>query len=113
MAQLNQAQTETPQRYASADTRRFAPTDRFRLAIVADSADALATKLQIAAKQLALPAARPLLERQGIFYRQLGGKRRVWPCYSQARDRSIPACCASWSIMCRRPHMVSASPFCG
>ena len=72
IAQLNQAQTETLQRFAAADTRRFGPADRFRLAIVADSAATLATKLQTAAKQIAMPSARPLLERQGIFYRQLG-----------------------------------------
>jgi acyl transferase domain-containing protein/acyl carrier protein len=48
----------------------FAATDTFRLAVVADSATALADKLRLARPQLDNLAARNVLEQQGIFYRQ-------------------------------------------
>jgi acyl transferase domain-containing protein/NADP-dependent 3-hydroxy acid dehydrogenase YdfG len=55
----------------SAVGRPFGPTDRFRLAIVADSVDALTRKLKLARPQLNNIAARQVLEQQGIFSRQL------------------------------------------
>ena len=54
---------------------RFSAADCARLAIVAADADALRQKLQVAAKQFQNPAAAPVLQQHGIFYRQLGGAR--------------------------------------
>ncbi len=45
----------------------FAPEASWRLAVVVDSADALAPKLRLAADQLANPQSRVVLEEQGVF----------------------------------------------
>jgi len=44
------------------------PAGSFRMAIVASTADELKTKAALAAKQIANPAARPLLAEKGIFW---------------------------------------------
>ncbi|MDH3719371.1 MAG: acyltransferase domain-containing protein, partial [Planctomycetota bacterium] len=49
----------------------FAAQDQFRLAVVADSTATCRRKVELARKQLTNPAAQPLLEQQGIFFRQL------------------------------------------
>ncbi len=54
--------------FGSAESTQFQPTDRCRLAIVAESPDDLAAKLELSAKHLERPAARPLLVEKGIFY---------------------------------------------
>jgi acyl transferase domain-containing protein len=55
--------------------RRFADKDRYRLAIVADSAASLEKKLQLAATQLSNTAAREVLEQQGIFFREVSSQK--------------------------------------
>jgi acyl transferase domain-containing protein/NAD(P)-dependent dehydrogenase (short-subunit alcohol dehydrogenase family) len=72
---LAEAASQGSSLFAAAQSSRFTPADRVRLAIVAETPAALAQKLGTAAKQLHSPAARPVLEQQGIFYRQLGPRR--------------------------------------
>ncbi len=55
--------------FAAAAGSRFNPSDRFRLAIVADTPDALAEKLALAAKQMGDQSANAVLESRGIYYR--------------------------------------------
>ncbi len=62
-------------RGAAAATRSFVLADRFRLAIVADSAETLAGRLRLARPQLDNLAARNVLEQQGIFYRPVPSVR--------------------------------------
>jgi len=69
---LAQAAAAGPSLYATATATRFTPADRVRLAVVAENPAALAQRLQTAAKQVASPTVRTVLEQQGIFYRQLG-----------------------------------------
>jgi len=71
-ARLSEVAPSGPELFATAETTRFTPADRARLAIVAESPVTLAQKLQMAARQIAAPAARQVLEQQGIFYRPLG-----------------------------------------
>ncbi len=61
--------------FANAQTARFTPADRARLAVVADSAEMLAEKLQVACKQMSNPAAQPFLEQHAIFCRTPGERR--------------------------------------
>ncbi|MBT6154257.1 MAG: acyltransferase domain-containing protein [Planctomycetaceae bacterium] len=61
--------------YEAADATSFQPADRFRLAIVAESADDLAAKLKMAGAQLGRPAARQLLGEKGIFYGETSSQR--------------------------------------
>lgn len=56
--------------YAGAEISRYTTWDRARLAIVANSPGALAKKLRLASERMAHPGARPVLEEQGIFYRE-------------------------------------------
>jgi acyl transferase domain-containing protein len=60
---------------AFGEPTEFVAADRLRLGVVASSADALAKKLQIAAKQFANPDAQPVLDQQGCFYRRLPVRR--------------------------------------
>ena len=69
------AQGDCKTLFANAPTARFAPTDRVRLAVVADSPEMLVEKLQTASKQIANLASRPILEQHGIFCRTLGPRR--------------------------------------
>ena len=64
------AQTSPAEWWTESATARFQPSHRARLAIVAASADMLAQKQAIAAKQLLQAAAAPVLQQQGIFYRR-------------------------------------------
>ena len=91
--------------FANAAASRFVPADRVRLAIVAESAEALSQKLQSAAKQLGNPAALPVLEQQGCFYRHLTaeppriallfpGQGSQYPGMLQELVRDIPAAAA-------------------
>ncbi|WDI40985.1 type I polyketide synthase [Bremerella sp. P1] len=50
--------------------KKFAPSDAFRLAIVADSLASFTKKLAMASSQLGNASAQQVLEQQGIFYRQ-------------------------------------------
>ena len=68
---LQAALADPQQAFASAGSQSFTPADRARLAIVASSAEALAKKLTLAAKQFANADAQAVLEQQGCFYRQL------------------------------------------
>jgi acyl transferase domain-containing protein len=61
--------------YETADATAFQSADRCRLAVVAESADDLATKLKLAGAQLGRPAARQLLGEKGIFYGEVGSQR--------------------------------------
>ncbi|HEY1601537.1 MAG TPA: beta-ketoacyl synthase N-terminal-like domain-containing protein, partial [Pirellulales bacterium] len=61
--------------FAAAPSISFAPEHRVRLAVVAGSAEMLSQRLQTAAKQMGNPAALPVLEQQGCFYRQVGADR--------------------------------------
>ena len=70
-AKLEAAQANPAAAFAAANQTKFTPADRSRLAIVASSAEALAKKLQLAAKQFTNPDARTVLEQQGCFYRQV------------------------------------------
>ncbi|PQO44279.1 type I polyketide synthase [Blastopirellula marina] len=64
--------------FAAADAKKFAPADKVRLAVVADSAEALVKKLTMAAPQLGNSASRQVLEQQGIFCREpLATKPRI------------------------------------
>jgi acyl transferase domain-containing protein/acyl carrier protein/NAD(P)-dependent dehydrogenase (short-subunit alcohol dehydrogenase family) len=72
LQRLSEAATNGSSLFAGASATRFAPTDRVRLAIVAENPAALAQKLLTATKQVASPGARTVLEQQGIFFRQLG-----------------------------------------
>ncbi|MEX0679047.1 MAG: SDR family NAD(P)-dependent oxidoreductase [Pirellulales bacterium] len=63
--------------FESSLRRRFAEPDRMRLAVVADSAAMLATKLAMALKQMDNPAAQTVLEQQGVFYREARSDTRI------------------------------------
>ncbi|MFI4876049.1 MAG: beta-ketoacyl synthase N-terminal-like domain-containing protein, partial [Blastopirellula sp. JB062] len=64
--------------WVSAESNQFAPTDKVRLAVVADSSQALAKKLTMALPQLGNSASRQVLEQQGIFCREpLSTKPRI------------------------------------
>jgi acyl transferase domain-containing protein len=56
--------------YGRAAETRYETGDHARLAIVASNAGTLGKKLGLAAAQLTDPAARPVLEEQGIFWRE-------------------------------------------
>ena len=55
----------------------FAANDRFRLAIVGESVEDITSKLTLAEKQLANPAARPLLAEKGIFVNEVTEQPRT------------------------------------
>ena len=77
-ARLAEAAANPQAAFAAGRTSRFTPADRSRVAIVAASTDALAKKLQMAARQFAAPEAQVVLEQQGCFYRQVpAGRPRV------------------------------------
>ena len=80
----------------------FADQDRFRLAVVADSPDTLGRKLQLARGQFNNPAARSVLEQQGVFYRQLPATACAWSAYFLVKVRSTTGCSANWCATCRR-----------
>ena len=63
-----------PDRAWTSTAARFVPTDRARLAIVAQTPDDLAGKLKLAEEQGSLLAARGALAEQGIFIRELTDK---------------------------------------
>ncbi|TWT34283.1 type I polyketide synthase [Blastopirellula retiformator] len=76
--QTQVAAAEPVQLYQAAESIKFSPTDKIRLAIVADSAEALAKKLAMASPQLGNSASRQVLEQQGIFCREpLATKPRI------------------------------------
>ncbi|MBI1246282.1 SDR family NAD(P)-dependent oxidoreductase [bacterium] len=68
-AQLAAAAGQAESLWQAADGKKFAATDVARLAIVADSPEALAKKLTLAGTQLGNPASRQVLEQQSIFFR--------------------------------------------
>jgi acyl transferase domain-containing protein len=63
--------------FRAASQRRFAESDRFRLAIVADGAATLSARLATAVKQMENAAAQTVLEQQGIFYREANPDTRI------------------------------------
>jgi acyl transferase domain-containing protein/short-subunit dehydrogenase len=63
--------------WQTASARRFGPSDRFRLAVVADGPATLGSRLATALKQMETPAAQTVLEQQGIFYRQARPETRI------------------------------------
>lgn len=60
--------------FTDTEQSRFSATDRYRLAIVANSAAELAKKATLAAKQVGNPQATPLLQEKGIFARIFDGR---------------------------------------
>ncbi len=60
--------------WKASQATRFSAADRARLAIVAVDADMLGQKLQMAARQFQNSAATPVLQQQGIFYRQISAQ---------------------------------------
>ncbi|MCC9607890.1 SDR family NAD(P)-dependent oxidoreductase [Blastopirellula sp. JC732] len=75
---INAAMADPSHAFSAADTVKFAPSDKIRLAIVADSAESLAKKLTMASPQLGNAASRQVLEQQGIFCREpLSTKPRI------------------------------------
>ena len=99
-----QAALEHPQAaFAAAFGSQFASAEGVRLAIVAGSAETLEVKLQTAARQLGNPAALPVLEQQGIFYRQVPAERRGSRLFSRAKARNTAGCSAIWCATCLRP----------
>ncbi len=70
LAELTLAGNDPAAAWRNVANRPFAPDDRFRLAIVADSAATLGRRLKLAGPQFQNPAARQVLEQQGIFYRE-------------------------------------------
>jgi acyl transferase domain-containing protein/acyl carrier protein/NAD(P)-dependent dehydrogenase (short-subunit alcohol dehydrogenase family) len=65
------AGTDAAAVWRSGKANSFKISDRFRLAIVAEGPEALARKLALARPQLQNPAARSVLEQQGIFCREV------------------------------------------
>jgi len=70
LERVHEAATQAESFWTGAPLDRFASSDTFRLAIVADSMTSFAKKLSMASAQLGNPSARQVLEQQGIFYRQ-------------------------------------------
>ncbi|HEX4142344.1 MAG TPA: SDR family NAD(P)-dependent oxidoreductase [Pirellulales bacterium] len=75
LADIDQALSEPAAAWRAAAARGFVAGDKFRLAVVADSAESLCDKLRLARPQLENLAARNVLEQQGIFYRPLPSVR--------------------------------------
>ncbi len=63
--------------FQASSRRKFLAPDTFRLAVVADSAATLNTRLATAVKQMDNPAAQTVLEQQGVFYRQANPDTRI------------------------------------
>jgi len=72
LEQVARRQEHAESLFITAPMGGFTPGDRVRLAIVADGPDSLARKLRLASEQIANSNARPALEEQGIFYREVG-----------------------------------------
>jgi len=66
---LDNAAADPANAWRQAPSSAFVPADRYRVSIVAESADALARKLQLKS-QLQNATARPVLEQQGFYFRQ-------------------------------------------
>ena len=74
-AKLQHALANVPSALAAIENIRFSTADRVRFAAVVNSGEMLAQKLQAVVKQGMNPAAIPVLEQQGCFYRQLSGQK--------------------------------------
>ena len=68
---IDKAQRDLQAFWSTEASRPFAAADRFRLAVVADGAQTLARKLQLARGQIGSTAARQVLEQQGVFFHEL------------------------------------------
>ncbi|HTU25395.1 MAG TPA: acyltransferase domain-containing protein, partial [Pirellulales bacterium] len=75
LADIDAALADPAAAWRTSAARGFTAGNKLRLAIVADSAAALADKLKLARPQLDNLAARNVLEQQGIFYRALPSVR--------------------------------------
>ncbi|EAQ79138.1 type I polyketide synthase [Blastopirellula marina] len=67
---VNVALADADSTFDQAEAKTFTPSDKIRLAIVADSVPALTKKLMMALPQLGNSASRQVLEQQGIFCRE-------------------------------------------
>jgi len=74
LARLDEAAGNANVAWQVAAKSVFQPADTFRVAIVADSAESLARKLQLRS-QLQNTGARQVLEQQGVFFRQTTSQR--------------------------------------
>ncbi|MEX2285519.1 MAG: C45 family autoproteolytic acyltransferase/hydrolase [Planctomycetaceae bacterium] len=70
--QAAHAATQAVALYEASASSSFRPEQKHRLAVVCDSAETLAQKLALAAKQLDRPEARVLLGEKGIFVGEVG-----------------------------------------
>ena len=83
---------------------RFAPADKFRLAIVADSAETLADQAPPGPAAAGQPGRSQRAGATGHFLPpdcRPSGRRWRWS--FRARARNTPACCGRWSKTCRPP----------
>ena len=74
-AELQSRLDESGAVFAEADSRAFSSTDRWRLVIVAASAEELQSKMKIASSQLTNPDAAKLLNEKGIFFNEVSRTR--------------------------------------
>ncbi len=76
LAQVVAAKADTAsQLFESANQDSFGPSDKARLAVVAESAEDLEKKLTWAAKQINNPKSRGLLAEKGIFCNEIGDQK--------------------------------------